>query len=474
MKSLKAYILFFLGTAWITINIYFFPFFAWTTGIAWSWMILHGLVPYRDFSDNRTHFDIFLLAGWSYFFGNNQASYQSFIYVLFLAIAALVFILSHKISPKIQIPSFIFYIIFLFPLFQNTEMDEVIVGLWILLLLAAVYKYLSKRDIRVIFLAGIISGISIITKQNSGGIVIATVAILGFDAYIQKRFFPMFLKPVIFYVAGISLPILISIAYLTYNKAFSDFIFQVLILTSTYLANPLPPGFSMGDGLWIEIGYLVLFIPFLVYWKQTKLSIQKVIFLVLLTISLFPSLLPSFLSYRAFTVYPVIAIIAGFDMFLLMSKKSTIIQKSIISLSFVIFIVLTLRFTNPYATSIRNEGFHFNNYIIDYGENDYQVADWVRKNTKENEKIMTSTSYIVYLLSNRLPKNKYTMFEPVMLLPYSVSSNVFISDPPSVFILEKDILETRPDLKQWPFFAYLKKNYKSVATYGINEIFVHK
>lgn len=473
MKSLKAYILLFLGTAWITLNVYFLPFFAWTTGVVLSWMMLHGLVPYRDLVWNRTPLDLFFLAGWSHFFGSSQESYQSFIYLLFLAIAALVFILSYRISPKIQIPTFIFFIIFLFPLFQNTEIGEVLIGFFPLLLLATMYKYLGKKEMRILFLAGIISAVSIITKQTSGGIVVASIGILFFDSYIKKSL-ALLLKSLTSYVSGILLPAIIFIAYLIYNKTFADFVWGVITLTTTYVASPVPPGFSLGEGLWIEAAYFALLVPFILYWKQTKLSIQKVIFLALLIVSLFPTIMPSLLSYRAFPGYPLAALVAGFDIFLLMSKKATVIQKSVISISLIIFVILTSRFIEPYISSIRNEGFHYKNYIVDYGESDYQVADWIKKNTKRDEKIMTSTSWIVYLLSNRMPKNKYMSFEPLLLLPYNESSNVFISDPPRVFVLANDVLETRPDLKKWPFFSYLKTHYKSVATYGPNEIFILK
>lgn len=473
MKSLKTYVLLLLGTAWITINVYFLPFFAWTTGIVLSWMILHGLVPYRDLVWNRTPLDLFFLSGWFHFFGSSQASYQSFIYFIFLIITVLVFILSNHMSPKTQIPSFIFYLIFLFPLFQNTEIDEMLIGVFPLLLLATVYIYLEKRRMSILLLAGVISAVSVITKQTSGGIVLASIIILVFDSYIKKSL-PLFLKSITSYAAGILLPALVFLIYLISNNALSDFIWGVITLTTTYIADPVPPGFSLGEGLWIEAGYLVLLVPFVIYWKQTKLSIQKVVFLTLLIVSLSPTILPALLSYRAFPSYPLAALVAGFDIFLLMNKKNTIIKKSVILLSFTIFIILIFRFINPYFSSIRDEGFHYKNYIIDYGKSDYQVAEWIKKNTKEDEKIMTSTSWVVYLLSNRMPKNKYMSFEPVLLLPYNESSNVFIADPPRVFVLEHEILETRPNLKSWPFFSYLRSNYKSVASYGTSEIFVHK
>lgn len=473
MKSAKAYIFLFLGSAWITLNVYFLPFFAWTTGVVLSWMILHGLVPYRDLVWNRTPLDLFFLAGWFNFFGSSKESYQAFIYFLFLCITVLVFIMSFRISPKVRIPSLLFFIIFLFPLFQNTEVGEMLIGLFPLLLLAAMYSYMDKRDLRILFLAGAVSSISVITKQTSGGIVLASLGVLFFDSYIKKSA-SLLLKSLTYYILGILIPALVFVTYLIYNKALPDFIHGVFGLTNTYLADAVPPGFSLGEGLWIEAAYLGLLVPFVLYWKQTGLSIQKVAFLALLIVCLSPTILPALLSYRAFPAFPLAALVAGVDIYILMSKKSKPAQKFIILLSLTTFIILTSRFINPYISSVKGDGFHYKDYIVDYGEPDYRVAEWIKKNTREDEKIMTSTSWVVYFLSNRMPKNRYMSFEPLLLLPYNESSRVFIEDPPRVFVLEHEILETRPELKKWPFFSYLKNNYKSVAVYGTSEIFVHK
>lgn len=472
MKNIKSYLLVLLSISWITINVYFLPFFAWTTGVVLGWMMQQGLFPYRDLVWNRTPLDLFFLADWFKVFGSSQISYQSFIYFIFILITALVFKLSYQMNQKAQIPTLIFYTIFMFPLFQNTESDEMIIGLIPLILLAVFYKYLDKRKLWTLFLTAAVTALCIATKQTTGGIGIAIVATLAIDSYIKKDV-SLFFKSLAVFSAGIIISSTIFIIWLVANGAWPDFLWGVISLTTTYVENPVPPGFSLGSGLWIEAAYFSLIIPFVLYWKETKLSFQKVAFISLLIICLAPTIMPGLLSYRAFPGFPLASLIAGVNIVILLNKKTKIMKKFAIATSFIIFIILTFNFWNPYLSQFE-EGLHFKNYIVDYSENDYKVADWIKKNTAKGERIMTMTNWVVYMLSDRMPKNKYLSFEPLLLLPYDVSSKTFISDPPRVFVMQSEVLETRPDIKPWPFFAYVKKHYESVAKYGTSEIFVLK
>lgn len=460
----KNKLLLLFGLAWITLNVYFLPFFAWTTGIVRTWLILHGYLPYRDFVWMRTPLDLFLLSWWSKIFGVNADSYQLFVFATLIIIAILIFIIGSKILAKLKYVPFLFFIIFLFPLFQNTEMGELLIGLFFLLLFLSLFYYLDKGNNKLLIISGLISGISLITKQNSGALGIGVIAVIIFDSFIQKKPLLIFVKRCLDFAAGFTLPILTLILYYAYNNGLNDLLYYTVgVVFDQYGKKPLPDGFSRGDAMWIEAAYFALLVPFLFLWKYTKLSIQKVMLFPIFLLALLPSILPSFLSYRAFTSFPIVSILAGYNIYLfkngLMGNHRNF-KKILVVISFTIFIVFTLRFINPYIMSVRDEGFHFKSFIKDYGESDYKVAQWIRNNTKEDEKVMIFSSSIGYLLSDRLPKNKYIDLFPFLLYPYEKTSGIFAKSPPKIMVIDETLFRDFPTLLNWPFYKnFMKENY---------------
>lgn len=454
-----------LGLAWIALNIYFLPFFAWTTGIVRPWLMLHGYIPYRDFVWMRTPLDIFLLSGWFKILGVADTSYQHFIFLTTIAIALLVFLLSYRNLPNWKFSAFIFFIIFLFPLFQNIEIGELLVGLWSLLLFGFLFKYLSDRRLYLLVICGIISGISIITKQNSGAVSLAALGIIIFDSIMQKKHLIILAKRCLVFSIAAVLPLAGLIFFYAYNNGLLDlFYYSVELVLGKYNSQPLPPGFSRGDALWIEGAYFALLIPFLLYWKRTGLTIQKILLFPAFLIALYPSVLPSYLSYRTFTAFPIVSLLAGYNIIILLKnggvKNYFKVKTLIIILSFASFIMLTLRFINPYIQSIKDEGFRQNNFIKDYGNSEYQVSSWIKNNTAKDEKIMSFTNSIVYLLSDRLPQNKYIDPFPYILYPYEKTSDVFAKQPPRIMIIDESLFQDFPDLANWPFYKkFMKENY---------------
>lgn len=465
LSNLKDKAILLLGLTWIALNIYYLPFFAWTTGIVRPWLMLHGYIPYRDFVWMRTPLDIFFLTEWFRFLGATAVNYQHFIFLLNVAIALCVFILSYRIFSSRKAYAFIFFIVFLFPLFQNTEIGELLVGLWALLLFGFLYKYLSGKKLYLLAICGIISGLSIITKQNSGALSLATLGIVILDSFIEKKPSIILIKRCLLFTIAVALPIIGLILFYTYNKGLNDLLYYSLeLVLGKYNQQPLPPGFSRGDALWIEGAYLALLIPFLLYWKSTGLTIQKVLLFPAFLIALYPSILPSYLSYRTFTAFPLASLLIGYNIMVLLkrgqNKVYSKIKTLVVILSFVSFIILTARFINPYIQSIKNEGFHSDNFIKDYGEPEYQTSLWLKNNTVKNEKIMSFSNSVVYLLSDRLPINKYIDPFPYLLYPYEKTSDVFARQPPRIMVIDESLFRDFPDLINWPFYEkFMKENY---------------
>lgn len=418
----------------------------------------------------RTPLDLFLFSWWSKIFGISADTYQLFIASILIAIAVSLFFITYRIPAKLKYIPFLFFVIFLFPLFQNPEMGEALVGLWSLLLFFILFYYLDKGDNKLLIISGLISGISLITKQNSGALGIGAIIIIILDSFIQKKPLAIVIKKCLYFIVGFILPILVLILYYAYNKGLNDFFYYTVgVVLDKYNKEPLPPGFSRGDAMWIEAAYFAVLIPFLFLWKHTKLSIQKAMLFPIFLLALLPSILPSFLSYRAFTSFPIISIVAGYNIYLFNNaqmKTHLNFKRLLIALSFVAFIALTLRFINPYILSVRDEGFHFKSFIKDYGESDYKVAKWIKTNTKKDEKVMIFSSSIGYLLSDRLPKNKYIDPFPYLLYPYPQTSKIFSKNPPRIMTIDESLFIDFPDLLSWPFYKdFVKGNYKEVKRF---------
>ncbi len=108
------------GIGWTVLNVYFLPFAVWTLGIVRPWFIINGLLPYKDFTWIRTPLDMFLLSFWYRIFGVGATSYQLFVLLLLVVLCILVFYTTRQLFGSKFIGSFLFYIIFLFPLFKKS------------------------------------------------------------------------------------------------------------------------------------------------------------------------------------------------------------------------------------------------------------------------------------------------------------------------------------------------------------------
>lgn len=451
-----------LSILWVTANIYFLPFFPWTTGITRAWFVFKGLIPYRDFTWIRNPLDIFLLAQWFKVFGATGEAYQLFIYILLITLTVCIFFLSHKLLPKRPKFAFLFYAIFVFPLFINTEIGEVMIGLLNILAFMAAYRFLQKRSLHLLFLTGFIGGLIFVTKQSSITISLAVAFTLFFTYIAEKKSFFQILKVFGIYLTGVFIPFAGFIAYFAYNNALKDYLYYSIVFVLGPYSRLKPYELTHGDGLWMAGGLLAIIIPFILFWRENKLSYQLVILLLSLTLASFFSLLPSFLSYRAFPAFPFISIIAGYNILLLTQKNIANIKKWIVVASFIIFIVLISRYMGEYISFVRENGFSQKQYILDYGQTELNIAQWVKNNTKENERIQNFTSEIIYHRSGRLPKHKYIEPFPFMLTPYDTTAKLFINDPPSAVVFDESLPKVHIGIEKWPFIPYMKQHYQQI------------
>lgn len=452
---------------WLTANVYFLPFAIWTAGIMRPWYIMQGYIPYRDFVWLRMPLDLFLLSGWYSLFGPTAHAYQNFVFILLVCIAISLFFISRALVYKFSSVSFLFFAIFLFPLFQNTEEDEMLIGLWAILLLAFMSLFLKKQKIIYLLFAGIIAGMSLMTKQTSGLLIIASLASIIFNFFLRKDAIKGLLIRMGVFSLGVSIPILLIVSYFIGKHSMGDFLHYTVFFN---FGSVYADGSPKGDGLWIITGYLCLLFPFIVFWKNTKLMPQIVFFITLEIFSLFTSLFPSALSYKAFTSYALISVVAGCDILLFLSLKK---HKKIVLLSFLFFLIFIRNFISSYFTY--NLVFSSSQLLQDFGKPEYEIANLIKKNTNKNDKIINYGSEMIYLLSDRLPKNKYVDPFPQMLQPFDVSLKVFVDNPPKIIVYDQSLPEDQPGLSDWPVLAFMRKNYNVIGRYKNNlVVFMYK
>lgn len=470
IKSASALLLLGLGVIWTTFNVYFLPFAVWTLGLTLPWFILNNVIPYRDFSWVRTPLSLFLLSFWYQIFGVNQNSYQLFIYIVLVIMAVFFFFLVRYLLPKVYIFAYLFYLIFIFSLFLNTEVGEVVLGFLYLVLFASMFIHLKFKKTKWLFVSGFLAGIMYLVKQNSVLIVPAIISILTLDVFMGKESFNIWLRRSGIFFLGLLMPISFILLYFYYNNALGEYIYYtIFFLFGPYVQDM--NSFNHGDGILIAIAFVSLSVPFVLFWKKNNISITVTVLLIsLMFISLF-SLFPTFLSYRAFPSFGLVCIIAGYNFDLLRkNKEKSLLNKGfrnlIVIFSFLVFLVFSYRFVGYYYDFIKQNNITTGQSITDYGENEYKVAQWIRENTLHNERIIVYSNQIIYLLADRLPKNKYIDPFPWALRPYDKTSAVFFNNPPKIFVYDSSLPEFHKGLDQWPFINFMKKNYKKVKQYG--------
>lgn len=446
----------------VFINVYFLPFFPWPLGIVRPWLILHGWIPYKDFVWSRTPIDLFALAFWYKIFGVSLESYRSFVYFSLTILTLLMWIIPKLIRQKYYLFSFLFYSFFLFPLFLNTEENEILVAIFNLLLFFSLYQYYQKRNKALLIVAGILSSLSLLTKQNSAAVIISSLISIAADSYLNKgsAFLAKIFQQVKTYSIGFLIPILGISIYFLYNHGFSYFFYYtVLFILGPY--HTATSDMPTGDGILMLSAYAAIFIAYIikVIKKKTDLLSPQKILLPLLILGLIPSIMPSYLSYRLFTSFPLIAICFGYLMANSPQKKYLLKNFLFVLIPLFVFMAFTFSYFISYYQFVKDNGLVYGAYVKDYGEDQEKVSEWIRNNTSTKDTIMDYSNEIGYFLSNRLPTNKYLFTFSYFLLPYDKTFKVFLDEPPKAVVYDETLATDHKDFLEWPFIPYMKTHY---------------
>lgn len=464
-----------LGSGWIFTNIFYLPFAPWTEGLYRPWLVIQGLVPYRDFWWDRGPLDLYFLSGIYRIFGVNNLTYQITIFSILLATSLLIFFGLLKKSLRLALLSYVVYVALIFPLFINSEIEELLVGLFSLLVFYFTLLFVHKKKLRFLFFSGVISGLSYMTKQTSGLLIAVSILyLLTFES--KKRFYIFSKKKIInvfTYVLGILLPVGIMLACLFLANGFLGYLHSQYFTFFIYSKWAKPWG--IGEGWKIILVFFSILVPFIFIRTDAILNRRLKLFLILLTLSLFTCLLPSYWTYRLVAAFPLFAIAFAlyiFDSLYVIKSSKNITKKVTIFSSWIIFIIFFGYFLNQYIDFVNANGFQKGQYILDYGENEKKTAQWLVNNTVSNEKIFNMGNNIIMVRAKRLPQNKYVGSMPIDYMPFKESSKIIESNPPRVIVFQETLLSDWPELKNWEFINYLKTKYIVKEKFGDISIYV--
>jgi len=449
-----------LGSFWIVVNIFFLPFHPWTEGYYRSWLILKGLVPYKDFLWVREPLDITFLAWINKLFGLNILNYQMVMFFLFLLISLVLFFFLKKKSLTLALTSYTCYVVFLFPLFLNAEIEEVLVGLFSLLVFFSLWEYTQKRQTWLLWAAGICSGLAMMTKLTSAVIVIISWLYLVLTLK-QKT------KQAVFYLLGVTIPLLIVALCLANRGALDDFLADLYFVVTLYRKWMKPWGIK--DGLMMAGLYLAALVPAVLLHAEKLIAKQIRNLLAMFILGLLVMLLASYWSYRLVASFPLLSIVLGvlvLEGYHLLRGDKRITEKIILVGSLVVFSFLFSRFGQEYLQFIRDNGFAPKQYLFDYGENELKTATWLRDNTSPNEKIFNMSNNIIMVEADRLPDNRYVGGMPCDYLPFEKTAQELSAKPPKVVVLQQTLLDGWPELLNWKFIDFLKKQYVLQEQFG--------
>ncbi|MBO6145834.1 MAG: glycosyltransferase family 39 protein [Bacilli bacterium] len=418
---------------------------------------LHGMIPYKDLFEQKGPFlyFIFLIA--------NIISQKSFIGVFILEVISMTISLyiMYKII-KLYLEDKHAYIIL--PIYsalftssvffvhggsaEEFSMPYFLCGLYILL------KYFKEDKIssKEMFLSGLCAGLISMIKFNMLGFYIGFCLIIGINFLKQKRIKEL-IKKAIFFLIGMSIPIVIFISYLILNHAFSEFVEAYITYNTgnytiemTFLKRVLLSFKIFIEQLFKDklIGLLIIvgLLYFLFDKEILKSKINKILFAILIVLSFIG------LFYGGFTYDYYFLIMTPYSIFgLIYAFKKISLNKYKILLTFSILVSLIIL---PTSSNIEFINFNKKDLV------QYKYAKIINKD--KNQKIL-NYGWLdggFYMMSDILPTARYFERQNGQVLDYEVEIEKQVRKKEFDYIIQ-----TRP-VPEFQTPEYIKENYNLI------------
>ncbi len=420
------------------------PHSIWHPGILFSFFLSKGLVFYKDFANMHFPlstflvFPLYLISNWNLDIEPAVSLLIGILTLIFVFFAARTFL--NNFGSAVAI---IFFSIFYY--FSSTSIQysiEQVIGLMLSIL---IFKVITAFKLKLfnqpnLLLIGILFGLT----ELSGQIITLSLASLFlYIIYYTKRI-------VVFFV-GILLSLIPLALYLIFNNALFEFFNQNIFFYSTYikLANS---GNQLSSLPWnIILAFytpLIMGLPFFLNMRVIE-GFKKNIFNVMFIMSAasIPSVVFSvFHPHHFLYILPVNALLAGLSIDLSLSQKKF---KSIVILPIILLLIIFLTSILPWYLERIGKG---NLRIInDVSPNTsmYNTIGWVKKYTKEDDRLLVVGDSLFYFRSNRLPSTKLYTVLPWHYKPIEISARIIQKNRPDYWVLDTNYLQRLSSPKGW-------------------------
>lgn len=460
----ESFIILTILVAWAYLNIFQLPYFALTLPLTQNWLTDNGLIVFKDIVYHHNPLPLLVLYGMSKLLGNNFFMLQASSFAMLVLFGYGIYLAARQIAKRVGLISFVVFIISFPVLFNNFNIEEMtssLFALWAFYFFVKFYKTISYK---FIFLFGAFLGLSFMGKQPSILLLFPLMVLL----FVSNNRALFFKKTLVYLAFGILISILPFIVYFLYNNALYDFYYWSIIFNLTIYPALSKSHVVIGGIIPILWLLLSIFPAVVIIRKKTQGNFKFIVAsLIIATIFLFPSLLPSFLTYKALIFYPYPLILWA----IVLSEK----KNSAVFLSLIVGIMLFIPVLKDFYVDYFPQNIFNRQYILDYGQDELRVVEWLKKNTRGDEKIINIGNHYMLTLAQRLPANKYVYIFPWLVYPYEKSTKEMLNNLSRVVVLDSRIYEDWPLVdREWKIIPAIRSIYEKETNFGTYDIYVRK
>jgi len=482
MKNKIGGIILLFAIIWQTILYFRLPSFIWEDAFVISWFLSRGLAFYEDFSGG-SYFPLLklLMIPVNSFFSWNV--HTTIVIGYFLAISAILLI--YHVSKRYLegifriIPLIYFSIWFGFILKQNTFEINLFLGLLILANMHLLFRWMTKPNIKITFLAGLISSVAVFSQQMtivSMGLFFIIMLIYSLTKHwsFKKIIFKIILP---YSIGFIIIPIPMLLWF--YSKGLiKEFYFWNVLYYFQDGGYPFNRYFSSGDIIMLAVLSVPFFLLTFRMFNKKNISWQTSTIWLSIFTSIILTLIAVLHPRRYLYTLPTLSLLAGIESQFLSRSKKRIAKIGLILVSIILGIYFLTNVAPWYTKAVIKGRIYEIQNIHHPGDYVYEAIEWVKKNTKPEDRIFSFETMIAYFEMQRLPAINRTYILPWAFEPFSEMEILWNKSLPKYAFVSELMFERFKDLGYEKEIRFLRnsldKQYSKTAVFGWMSIYVKK